>query len=670
MSEQSLTRQPESGAAKAAVPGWVFVLWFPLSIFYQEMVVRAACFGTLLGRGTVYTLLFSLALGTFCTAFCALFTGKGRRRAALVLTAALTVWPVVQTVYNSIFRTFMTVYSIGRAADVFQFWRDIVSGVRETWFPLLLLLLPLIAVCVLRKRIPEGKQPRRILLILAGCAVGLQVTATAAVLLSTGGTISPSYFYREAFMPDFSVELFGVQTTLRLDIQQLIFPRKDEAPETTPTPQPSDRPAPTPTAEPGPTPEPAYEPNVLPIDLEALAEGTDNGTLADMHRWFNTRTPSMQNEYTGYFKDKNLILITAEGFSRWAVDPELTPTLYKLANSGFVFENFYNPLWWVSTSDGEYVATQSLLPKPGVWSMYHSGRNDLPFALGNQFRAQGYTTNAYHDHTFDYYGRDVSHSNMGYTYKGLGSGLDVTPTWPESDVEMMELSVPEYVGEAPFHTYYMTVSGHMNYNFMGNAMAAKHKDEVAHLDMSEEARAYLATQMELDRALENLIEQLDAAGVLEDTVIALSADHYPYGLEQPVLDELNGGPVDMRFEVYRSTFILWSAGMEETITVEKPCSSLDILPTLSNLFALPYDSRMLMGRDILSDSPGLVVLADRSFISGLGRYDFKADTFTPNEGVEVPPTYVPDMVGDINDMFLYSKRVLEQNYYGQLGLTE
>ena len=36
------------------------------------------------------------------------------------------------------------------------------------------------------------------------------------------------------------------------------------------------------------------------------------------------------------FKGKNLILLTAEGFSPYAIDQELTPTLYKLTHEGFV----------------------------------------------------------------------------------------------------------------------------------------------------------------------------------------------------------------------------------------------------------------------------------------------------------------------------------------------
>ena len=232
----------------------------------------------------------------------------------------------------------------------------------------------------------------------------------------------------------------------------------------------------------------------------------------------------------------------------------------------------------------------------------------------------------------------------------------------------MQLSLPEIVGDQPFHAYYMTVSGHMNYTFLGNSMAAKHRDEVGHEEMSENARAYLACQMELDQALEYTLQYLEETGHLEDTVICLSADHYPYGLEQSVLDELNGGPLDMRFDVYKSTLILWSGDMEEPVHVTKPCSSLDILPTLSNLFGLEYDSRLLMGRDILSDSPGLVVLSDRSYITDLGRYDAKADHFTHNEGAEIPEDYVVTTLRQVNNMFSYSKLILEQDYYAKLGL--
>ena len=304
--------------------------------------------------------------------------------------------------------------------------------------------------------------------------------------------------------------------TLRLDARQLFFGVKEMPEEPLPTLPAIPTPIPTPDGTEGPTDEPtptpvAYGPNTMDIDFAALAENAPSDTLKSMHQWFGSREATLQNEYTGAWKGKNLIFIVAEGFSRYAITAETTPTLYKLAHEGFVCDEFYNPLWWVSTSDGEYVADTSMIPKSGVWSFYRSSENWLKFCLGNQLRGEGYATRAYHNHTYTYYKRHLSHPNMGYDYKGVGNGLEVKKTWPESDVEMMEKTIPEYINDEHFHTYYMTVSGHMLYTFMGNYMSAKHKDEVGHEDFCEEARAYLACQMELDKAIEYLIEELRAA---------------------------------------------------------------------------------------------------------------------------------------------------------------
>ena len=184
-----------------------------------------------------------------------------------------------------------------------------------------------------------------------------------------------------------------------------------------------------------------------------------------MHQYFSSLPPTYKNEYTGKYKGYNLILITAESFSPYAIHKDVTPTLYKMANEGYKFTNFYNPIWEVSTLDGEYVACTGLLPKRNIWSFYKSGSNSMPFVMGNQLNKLGYKTMAYHNHTYDYYERQISHPNMGYEYKGIGNGLELSNAWPRSDLEMLEKTIPEYIDHEPFHTYYMTVSGHMQYNF-------------------------------------------------------------------------------------------------------------------------------------------------------------------------------------------------------------
>ena len=405
-------------------------------------------------------------------------------------------------------------------------------------------------------------------------------------------------------------------------------------------------------------------PNILPIDFGQLIDKESNQTIKQMHQYFQSVKPTNKNKYTGMFRGYNLILLTAEGFAPYAINRELTPTLYRLTHEGFVFNNFYTSLWGVSTSDGEYVACTGLIPKSGVWSLYQSGKNKnlFPFALGNQFCAAGYSTRAYHNHTYNYYHRDISHPNLGYDYKGVGNGLTVKQTWPESDLEMIEVTTPEYIKDEPFHTYYMTVSGHMLYTFSGNYIASKNRALVDHLPYSDEAKAYLACQIELDRALEKLIFSLEEAGIAEKTVIALSPDHYPYGLPKDKIDELAGHKVEENFELYKETFILWKKGMEPVV-VDKPCSSLDILPTISNLFGLSYDSRLLMGTDILSDSVPLVIFGNRNFITDKVMYDNKTKQIIPLSGEQLPDGYISSVKQLVNQKFIYSAKILDNDYY-------
>lgn len=400
------------------------------------------------------------------------------------------------------------------------------------------------------------------------------------------------------------------------------------------------------------------------------SEDEQDPVYADMNSYFSHRTPSKKNEYTGMFKGKNLILITAEAFSKYVIDPDLTPTLYKMQTEGFRFNHFYTGIWGVSTSDGEFVATTSLIPEAGTWSYTEIADNYMPFAFGNQFRKLGYLTQAFHDHSYTYYNRNLSYPNMGYDFYAKEHGLDLTDTWPESDVEMMEQSVPMYAETGqPFHVYYMTVSGHLEYTWDTNQMSQKHRKEVEnskYKDCSEEVQAYVACQLELEDALTTLIEKLDEAGVLDDTVIALSPDHYPYGLTDEQYRELRGDDYDSTFGIYESTFLIWNSEMEEPVVTDTYCSSLDIAPTLSNLFGLDYDSRLFMGTDIFGDIKPVVCLQDRSFITDRVRYDNTNEVATSLDGEPVSAEYLAKCISDVKNRFYYSAKIIDTDYYRYL----
>lgn len=678
-------------------------LW--ATILFLEFVLRLNTDSYFFNGGLWYIFLFSGVVGALIFFIVSFFKRTRRNILAGIFLFLASLIFTSQLIYYKIFKVFYTFYSAQNSAQVIDFLQDILIALKENFFWILIFFAPLIAFVIFRRHFKTTsshlfkKQRKEFPLILAGALFGLAILS-----LHLGDReVNSSYnlYYQNNYLPG-SVNRLGLVSSMRLDLQRSLMgfepdfldlpgeeplsaenylPDEQEQlglkPEKT-TPASLSRP-PDQTGEGHETesgssnpgiqaqgPPIIYADQVMDINFEEIIKNTSDENLKEMHRYFSQRKPTKKNEMTGRFKGYNLILITAESYSDFAIDPELTPTLYKMTEEGFKFTNFYNPIWGVSTSDGEYVANTGLIPKSGVWSLYKSATIAMPFAMGNQLKELGYSTRAYHNHTFDYYKRDVSHPNLGYDYKGLGSGLEVRPTWPESDLEMMELTVPEYKADLPFHTYYMTVSGHMNYDWDGNFIASKNKHLVQNLPYSEASKGYLATQIELDQALEYLLAELEKAGVLDQTLIGISADHYPYGLELSEISELRGHPVEENFELYKSSFILYNSKMEP-VTINRPVSSLDIIPTISNLMDLSFDSRLLMGIDMFSDQAPLVIFDNRSFITDLGRYNSQTRTFTLKPDVimtdQEQKTYQRFISNEIERQFYYSAKILDTDYF-------
>lgn len=656
----------------------IYMLFFPLAIFYMEMVVMNHCFDELMGWGIFYTFIFSLVFGISVWFIPFLFKRKTGHIVSIVLLGLITLYMGIQSVYYTIFKNFTTLSQFSRAGDVVgEFGSQTLNGIWETKFTIILLIIPLLLLIIFGLRFrPKGRVGFLNIIIIVLIISAIQITGSQLVRANTSGVMSYEYVYTGPFSPTLSAPRFGILTTLRFDIHDMLFGGKIESdnadePDTT---YPDENDTQTDAIGEDEDGEEApvvieYDDNVLEIDFDALIAAESDSTIVDMHEYFKKKEPTSQNEYTGMFEDYNLVWIVAEGFSRYALSETYTPTLYKMANEGFVFENFYNPIWGVSTSDGEYTTMTGLIPKSGVWSFSKSSDNYMAYGFGNMLTPLGYNCRAYHNHTHSYYDRHESHPNLGYDYKGVGNGLEVENVWPESDVEMMEQTVSEYINDEKFHTYYMTVSGHLEYNFMGNMMAYRHKNDVqAMLDAgySEAASAYIACNIEFENSMKYLIEQLELAGKLDNTLIVISGDHYPYGLTVEQMEELAGGDIEENFELFRTTLIIWNNQMEEPIAVDKYCSSLDIMPTILNLLGVEYDSRLIMGQDILSDSPGFVEFNNRSYIADLGRYNSQTDEFTPNEGVTVPEGYAVNMLKVLNDEFEYSKKILENDYYAKV----
>lgn len=645
-----------------------------------------------------YLMYFAAFIGLCFYFVTGLFRPVINRILFYVFVAVAWIYFAVQLIYQYVFRVFFSFASLfAVGGDVLEFRRQIFNAIVANLGYLLLLLLPLVSA-VLSSVWLFGFERETWKHSLASAGSACVLYAGFHLLLLQGGTeeFSPYDLYKNDWMEEFGAERLGLFITAGKDIKGLGFGEKraeageeiviitrtpkpsvvtpEPGPSATPTNPPAEALPPmltmTPTPSPSPTPTPIdTSPNVLDYDFTALAAAETNKQIKTLHEYFANEEYTRKNEYTGMFEGYNLIYITAEGFSPYAIVDGLTPTLKKLTETGFVFSNYYSPIWGTSTIDGEFINCTGLLPDK-TYSLRRMIGHDMRFCFGHMFSELGYLTNAYHNHSDTYYNRDKTHPSMGYDYKGRqGIGISKVNgkyTWPESDLEMMELTIPEYIEKEPFHVYYMTVSGHLEYTFHDNRMAYNNRKYVEDLPYSDIAKAYIACNYELEKALTYLIEQLEEAGIAERTVIALATDHYPYGLEKKYIDELAGHEVEENFELYKSTLILWSASMKELVEVNKYCSALDIMPTLANLFGLEYDSRLYMGKDILSDSEGLVMFKNKSFITDKIMYNSRTKEITYLTDEEVTEDYVAAIRQIVKNRFAVSKDIIDLDYYHYL----
>ncbi|MBQ3548857.1 MAG: LTA synthase family protein [Oscillospiraceae bacterium] len=657
--------------------GWS--LCFPtLALLYHELLLRAFDNTIPFFRITLlYTVIFTLAAGALVTLLLHLPRGP-RLRGGLCYTLC-SLWTVLLCVEYCCKSYFKTYFGLGYMANMAgQVMTDFAATAVEVVLARLpfigLSLLPLLCLILFRRHLLPREQLGK------GAGITLLVilvlAQTLGSMLCLTGKERDSYTYN--YTPDYAVGICGLNATVRLEVQYAIF-GIPEAPLDDIVDGVDINAVDHPSLE-------QYDYNKMEVDFASL---TGSSAIQSLNRYFGAKAASQQNEYTGLFKGKNLILITAEAFSPYVISEELTPTLYRMTQKeGFVFNNFYQPGWGQSTTGGEFAVMTGLIP---TWvnnnlSFYVSHRNYMPFALGNQFRALGYNTLAYHNNSYTYYNRHLTHPNLGYDFYGVGNGLQMTggSNWPYSDEEMFRLTVENYIADyvdngTPFHTYYMTVSGHANWGW-GNAMSAKHREEAvaAYPDASQPVQGYIAANLEIEYALRYLLEQLETAGIADDTVICMTADHYPYALVTEETDyycELSGiNDTENNISRYRNTLLLWCGDMEVPVVVDTPCSTIDIIPTLSNLFGLEYDSRFLSGRDIFAanysptyptTSMPLVILptpVGNSWITPAGTYEAVSHTFTPNPGVAVGGDYVEEVNAVIDAKYAYARAIIQYDY--------
>ena len=485
----------------------IIFLLFYFSIMFWELFLYSNIHGSQQGFST-WTPFFACAEAMFFTFLSGWFKNRTVNRIIqIVLLVLIWIYYTSQIIYFKVFGSMYSVYMAGMAGNAIQnFSWTLISVVKRSWGIILGGLTPVIIVVLFMIIFkPEPNYSPK--LHIASFLLTIAVWTAAVLLLPTAGTGDNSAYaaYHGNYTDtDTSSARLGILANAVADTGKLLFGADSsysDLPE--PSQQPDDRTDPDSA---GVQDDPNVERNILEqIDFSGLASKAQDADTRQLCLYMNGTQGTAKNDMTGLFEGYNLIYICGEAFSSYAINEKLTPTLYKLANEGIVLNNYYNSFKNVTTN-GEYAFLNGLWPDLSygiyagdgttVGSFPQSVKRLMPMGMGTLFNQQcGTLSRAYHNYLGYYYGRNQYLPNIGFTCKFMGEGMFFSEFWPSSDWEMMLQSVDDYINDDRFCVYYMTFSGHGEYNFTNgiyNKNILTVMDTLGETDLTPDALGYLA----------------------------------------------------------------------------------------------------------------------------------------------------------------------------------
>ena len=592
----------------------------------------------------------------------------------IIFSFFITAYSIAQAGFYNYFGTFMSFATSSQAKAVGSFVADFINSFKpQYWLLLIPFILLIIYYIFIERQLNiiisnneinyldkiKGKKAKTeyldnqkkqnsknlriitfisfILIIVLTILYG--ATLTLPFMQNKLQMIPNKVLFKNPTMPNIAVGQFGVEGFGFIDLKTILF--ADDEPDTV-LAETSDNNDSNDTTD-------NY---TRVIDDTSWNEVNDSETDKDyqtLNSYFISKDITSKNDYTGIFEGKNLIVIMMESGSNVITDyPEYFPNINKLYNEGWSWTNSFSPRNACSTGNNEMTGLTSLytINRNCTANIYKD--NTYYEAMFNLFNNQGYYTSSYHDYTDHFYYRHTIHPNMGsqkfYGANDLNITLgDTYQPWP-SDVEFIEKSTPNYLNKNKYMTWLTTVSSHMTYA-KSSVTGDMYLDLFNNESWDTSAKRYMSKLKILDNAVGELLNELTAAGKLDDTVIALYADHYPYGLATSSFQSLAKYDVSENGDIVRTPFIIYNPELTPT-KYNEYTSYINILPTIANLFNLNYDPRLYGGIDLLSSEyPNVVAFADGSWRSDIAYYDATSGSINYTSDA----TYTNDEIIAINN---------------------
>ena len=618
-----------------------------------ELFFRALTFPSVFGLSFFRNELYTLSLALILAVICSLFGNHVGKFLVNVFCWAFAVYAITQLQFMNFYGSYMSVKaSFDGAGRISEFVGQFIDLIDPVYY---LALIPPLVTTLLSYRI-EYSQTKNILpaVLAAVCAILLEAGAHFTLVNTPYASLYSNPRFIDRSIREFGLSRFLIQDfrSIHQDSSELLMP------ETTADPTISSE-----TQEAASSEDAVSRKNDIDdTSWNELMQADDNDERKKIDQYLMSRTVTDYNDHTGMFQDYNVVYVMIEAFDYMAIDPQLTPTLYKMKEEGWDFTHHYTPKFSCATGESEFVSEISLVPMSDVCTPNQWASNDWQNSIFNLFEHAGYYTSAYHNWIDEYYDRRILYSQSGCEAYLNYDDLNYTRLWGwQSDLEMMELTIPYWINQDRFFSLYVTTSTHFPYD-QGSELGNRYLNEVSavHPDYPLLVQRYISKAIELDKSMAYLLSQLEEAGKLDNTLIVLFADHHPLETPLQILADYGGQEADRLngFDEDRTPFILYTPSMKPE-KLERFNSTFDILPTVVNLIGLDYDPRIYVGSDYFDPASKLVIFPNGSWITDNGSYYASDDTHDDTLGQEE----IDARNLEVQNLFTISRMIYDSDYF-------
>ena len=600
-----------------------------------------------------------------------LFNEKVSKIISVILAFAFSIYTFLQIGFNSYLGVYLSFGTSSQFGAVKDYVIEFLSSLNLTTYLIFApTIITIFILIIFRKhlKIPEFKKKSFFYLIFTTIISVIlfftyAYTITSDFMQNQLQQVSNVELVKNPSVPSIAIKEFGTIGYGILDIKALISPTKEEDLESIELE----------------VVEPKVEEIVTDytrkIDDRAwniAIENEKNSTFNNLNKYFINRNITDKNDYTGLFENKNLIIIMMESVNDIIINEEYYPNFYKLYNEGWHFSNNYSPRNSCATGNNEMSGMTGLFSINDSCTANKYKNNTYYEAIFNLFNNSGYKTTSMHNYTESYYRRSVIHPNMGSSkYYGVQAlKIPYYTNYGEwaSDEDFFKkvlTILDNYDDDTKFMTWLTTVSSHQPYS-VSSPYGDIYLSSFKNTNYNATTKRYMSKLKVLDNAIGILIDGLKERELLDDTVILLFADHYPYGLAKSNIEKVLGYSVQNDSLADKTPLVIYNPSLEAK-EYKQYMTYINLTPTLANLFNLNYDPRLYLGEDALSpDYQSIVVFADGSwknehayYNAGTSKVTYYDDFYSVEE--------IKDISADISNRIKMSSLAIKNNYFNYLG---